>query len=53
MITTAMTKRRWMKPPKVKAVSTPKSHKTIKMTAIVHNIYVFLKLVNYDLNNGR
>ena len=38
IITTAMTKSTWMKPPKVKAVITPKSHKTIKMMAIVHNI---------------
>lgn len=33
-----MTKSTWMNPPKVKAVIMPKSHRMIRMTAIVHNI---------------
>jgi hypothetical protein len=40
MITTAMTNRMWMKPPRVYEETSPTSQSTIKMTAIVHSIVI-------------
>jgi hypothetical protein len=34
----AITKRRWIRPPKVNEVKRPKSHKTTRIQMIVHSI---------------
>jgi hypothetical protein len=34
----------WMKPPRVKEVTTPTSHKMIKITAMVYNMAIPLGL---------
>lgn len=41
----AITKRILIKPPRVKDVKMPRSHRTINITAIVVNIYLFELIV--------
>jgi hypothetical protein len=46
--TIAMTRRIWINPPKVVEVTKPRSHKTMRIIAIVHNIFhhpSFIKVV--------
>ena len=47
--TSAITKRRWIRPPKVYEVKTPKNQRTIKIPMIVHSIMKVLMNKNVDL----